>query len=228
MGTTVDSIDDAIMSALVPLVKTSANPSGVVLLLERFAMDSPDAEKLGAYVMNRTPAILVGLQDEEGAEFRGLSKAVHGPSEATTTCKFSVLVVVQDVRQPVDRALKGNPSGTYYGAAGCYKLMGLVKARLVNLALTGTWHDWPLHYEGMKPFVTEAGKLYAYELTFSAMYVEADAPQPVMDATPFDTFAANFNRVGTAEQTNGTPPPPDPSNPLQNPRDSIQQPIVHE
>jgi hypothetical protein len=220
---TLDSIDAAIMAALVPLVRTPSQTNGVIKHLDRWAGELT-LEGIHALVLTQSPAVLVGLEREDNSSDDRSAKQVSGRREEVSRATFIVLVVAANVRQTVTPALKGTP-GAFVGAAGVYALCTFVKACLTNLFIDGTHRGKPLRYVGMEPYFVEAGRVYSMAIRYTADYVETNALIPAGDEMPFDTFAANYNRVGEVDSDGTTP---DPANPLQNPRVETDVPIPTE
>jgi hypothetical protein len=220
----IDSVDTAMMDALVPLLRTQANPNNALRLLDRWAGHLSTIEALETEVLTASPAVLIGFEKESTETLEQHTGNMSGIREAVTEAHFLVIVVCQDVRVAA-KVVKGARTGP----PGAYALARAVKARLNNLVIDGTYHGWPLRYVGAEPFLVERGVVYSLALRFAAYYVESDAELPDDGAAPFAEVDTEFNRFGNVDlPADGTTPPPDPTNPLQNPRVVADVPIEQE
>lgn len=214
-------IHAAIESALNTLARNAVtNPNGQIKTVRGFAGELNSAEDLQQFVLHNSPAILFALEGERVADTGDFeAREVNRFAEVVIEATFIVISVVQDVRPNISTVVKGTSSvGTWHGASGVYRCMSLVTSVLNNLFIANTFREIPLQFFESEPYVVIPGVVLAYAQRFKVNYVAVDAVLPSQEESSPISIEADFNRIGGVESTDGTPPLPDPLNPLQNPR----------
>ncbi len=209
MAASLDDIDAAVFTALQTLEYTSARPSGVFRLVDRWVPEVESVEDIHALVMNRLPAALLGLEGDATSTGSGntTSRRVSGKRETISRSTWIVLVAAQDVGT-LKHALKGQT-----GLPGVYSFINSVQGVLNNLFITGTFHGNPLQYQDTRPYFIKRGAVYIFACRFYADYVAPDATYTDADVVTMDDVIGDINRpTGSTIESGGE------SEDLQNPR----------
>lgn len=185
----------AIVAALLPLRGDPTSESAPVRMVSHWNGDLDGVDIINRAILTQSPALLVALSELESDSPDEHSVDVRAYVETVSTLRFSVFVVVSDVRPPNVAATARTAA-----SASAYHVADLVAGALNNLDFVGGWQDQPLRVTRVQPYFASPGVAYVLNVVVSARVQLPDAETPVAFAgeqTELDDLATKVVRAGT-------------------------------
>lgn len=171
---TLDSIEDALFTALESLLKKNG---GTVATVARYAGQVTAKRGVDDVTLGAAPALLLACPGGEASETESRETLLEGVGEVVDRDTWLVYVIVADARGD-EAAVKGAT-----GQSGLYRLISLVQRTLHGLEIDGLFQGHPVRYANWRWHdATVAGSQYVAVVRFLTD-IAIDAPDSLEDAT---------------------------------------------